>query len=213
MNISMVAAGDLFTVDCDTFPGGYLRRDTPGQFCTYGFPTRGEVAGVLAERGLKSLYLEAETPLADDHPASTILPPDVLKWREEHARIRTALRDWQAILGGLPQNPGDDIIVRQAALGGLRMAMHFFKTYAMDHCRREENSFFRTLPQGAEAAEKFQRFRDGHERLAIDLGEFERQMASYHRSGDPTVLLNLGERTIRELGAHLTAEEAFCSGL
>ena len=26
MNISMVAAGDLFTVDCDTFPGGYLRE-------------------------------------------------------------------------------------------------------------------------------------------------------------------------------------------
>ena len=36
MNISMVAAGDLFTVDCDTFPGGYLRNDTPGQFTTHG---------------------------------------------------------------------------------------------------------------------------------------------------------------------------------
>ena len=38
MNISMVAAGDLFTVDCDTFPGGYLRSDTPGQFSTHGYP-------------------------------------------------------------------------------------------------------------------------------------------------------------------------------
>jgi len=51
MNISMVAAGDLFTVDCDTFPGGYLRNDTPGQFSTHGFPSRREVAGVFAARG------------------------------------------------------------------------------------------------------------------------------------------------------------------
>ena len=63
MNISMVAAGDLFTVDCDTFPGGYLRSDTPGQFSTHGYPSRREVAQVLAARGLKSLYVEAETPL------------------------------------------------------------------------------------------------------------------------------------------------------
>ena len=54
MNISMVAAGDLFTVDCDTFPGGYLRNDTPGQFSTHGFPARREVARSVRGRGLKS---------------------------------------------------------------------------------------------------------------------------------------------------------------
>ena len=56
---------------------------------------------------------------------------------------------------------------------------------------------------------KLQAFRDGHERLGIDLDKFERQMASYQLSGDPSVLLTLGERTIRELGEHLAMEEEF----
>ena len=78
MNISMVAAGDLFTVDCDTFPGGYLRNDTPGQFSTYGFPTRREVAeslrGARAQdfvpggRNARWLLLE---------PPSRVVPADV----------------------------------------------------------------------------------------------------------------------------------------
>ena len=119
MNISMVAAGDLFTVDCDTFPGGYLRNDTPGQFSTYGFPTRREVAEVFAARGLKTLYLEAETPLPASEPPSRVVPPDVVKWREEHAKIRTALQDWQAILAGLALHPGENITDRQAALAAL----------------------------------------------------------------------------------------------
>ena len=145
MNISMVAAGDLFTVDCDTFPGGYLRNDTPGQFSTYGFPSRREVAKVFAARGLKTLYLEAETPLPASEPPSRVVPPDVVKWREEHAKIRTALQDWQAILAGLALHAGENITDRKAALAALRMTMHFFKTYAMDHCRREENSLFQHL--------------------------------------------------------------------
>lgn len=61
LNISLVEPGDLFTVDCDTFPGGYLRGDTPGQFSTQGYPARGEVTRTLAGRGLKTMYLEAET--------------------------------------------------------------------------------------------------------------------------------------------------------
>ncbi len=209
MNISMVAAGDLFTVDCDTFPGGYLRNDTPGQFSTHGFPTRREVAGVFAARGLKTLYLEAETPLADSPPPMSAIPSDLPKWREEHARIRAALQDWQAILVGLAQHRGEDPKERQAALAALRMTMHFFKTYTMDHCRREEHAFFRTLTRDQDSETKFQTFRAAHERLGIDLGEFERQMASYQRSGDPTVLLTLGDRTIRELNAHLAGEEEF----
>jgi hypothetical protein len=43
--------------------------------------------------------------------------------------------------------------------------------------------------------------------LGIDLDKFERQMASYQLSGDPSVLLTIGERAIRELGEHLTGEE------
>jgi 2-iminoacetate synthase len=212
MNISMVAAGDLFTVDCDTFPGGYLRHDTPGQFSTHGFPSRREVAAELAERGLKSVYLEAETPLAVSPPASPAVLPDTLKWREEHAKIRAALQDWQAILGGLALHPGESLPDRQAALAALRMTMHFFKTYAMDHCRREENDFFRTVAPVSDSAAKLQAFRDEHERLGIDLDKFERQMASYQLSGDPSVLLTVGERTIRELNEHLVKEEEFVGG-
>ena len=213
MNISMVAAGDLFTVDCDTFPGGYLRHDTPGQFSTYGFPARREVARVFAARGLKTLYLEAETPLLASQPLSRLVPPDVVKWREEHAKIRAALQDWQAILAGLALHHGENINDRQAALGALRMTMHFFKTYAMDHCRREENAFFSTFAPSPDRAADNRAFRDAHERLGIDLDKFERQMASYQPSGDPTVLLNIGERAIRELGEHLTAEEEFAGHL
>jgi hypothetical protein len=89
------------------------------------------------------------------------------------------------------------------------MTMHFFKTYAMDHCRREENAFFPTFATTPDAQAKVQTFRDGHERLGIDLDKFERQMASYQLSGDPTVLITLGERTIRELNEHLAGEEEF----
>ncbi|MGO8788532.1 MAG: radical SAM protein [Terriglobia bacterium] len=212
MNISMVAAGDLFTVDCDTFPGGYLRNDTPGQFSTHGFPSRREVSEVLAARGLKSMYLEAESPLPAPKHSRASVPPDVVKWQEEHGKIHIALQDWQAILGGLTMHPGETVIDRQAALAALRMTMYFFKTFAMDHCRREEHAFLNSIPPSPDAALKLQAVRDGHERLGIDLDKFERQMASYQLSGDPTVLLTLGERTIRELNEHLAMEEAFAAG-
>src|SRR5208283_2888483 len=211
MNISMVAAGDLFTVDCDTFPGGYLRNDTPGQFSTHGFPSRREVAGVFAARGFKSLYLEAERPLPAPERPSSAVPPDVVKWREEHAKIRAALQDWQAILAGLVLHPGENLTDRQAALAALRMTMHFFKTYAMDHCRREENALFRTFAPSTDVTAKLQAFRDGHERLGIDLDKFERQMASYQLSGDPSVLLTVGERAIREVNEHLAMEDEFAA--
>ena len=133
----------------------------------------------------------------------------MLRWQEEHAKIRTALQDWQAILAGLVLHPGENLTDRQAALAALRMTLHFFKTYAMDHCRREENAFSARSSASPEAAAKLQTIRDGHERLGIDLDKFERQMASYQLSGDPTVLLTVGERTIRELGEHLAMEEAF----
>jgi 2-iminoacetate synthase len=212
MNISMVAAGDLFTVDCDTFPGGYLRNDTPGQFSTHGYPPRREVERVFAARGLKSLYLEAETPPPAPEPASRAVPPDVVRWREEHAQIRAALQDWQAVLAGLVMHSGEDPADRRSALAALRMTLYFFKTYALDHCRREENAFFSIVKPQPEQAAKLQAFRDAHERLGIDLDKFERQMASYQLSGDPTVLLTVGERTIRELEAHLAKEEELAAG-
>src|ERR1019366_3788103 len=140
--ISMVGAGDLFTVDCDTFPGGYLRSDTPGQFSTHGFPGRREVVRVLAERGLATAYLEPEAPLAAPEPMAQELPPDASKWREEHPQIRAGLDDWQAILGGLTLHPGENPVDRQAALAALRMTMRFFKTFVIEHCRREENGYF-----------------------------------------------------------------------
>ena len=212
MNISMVAAGDLFTVDCDTFPGGYLRNDTPGQFSTHGFPPRREVAAVFAARGLKTLYLEAETPLPTPERRAAPAPPDMVKWQEEHAKIRAAVQDWQAILAGLSSRAGGDLTDRQAGLAALRMTMHFFKTYVMDHCRREEKSAFGVSPVGTDGSAGLQGFRDAHERLAIDLDKFERQMASYQLSGDPGVLLTLGDRITREWAKHLKLEEEFVSG-
>ena len=211
MNISMVEAGNLFTVDCDTFPGGYLRNDTPGQFSTHGFPSRREVAETLAQRGLASLYLQPETPLAPIAAYSNTTPADTARWREEHAKIRAALQDWQAILDALLLHPGENLTDRKSALAALRMTLYFFKTYAMDHCRREEGAFFRAFASRRDSGEKLQDFRNAHERLGIDLDKFERQLASYQLSGDPTVLLTIGERTIRELGEHLTAEEEFAN--
>lgn len=207
MNISMVAAGDLFTVDCDTFPGGYLRRDTPGQFSTHGFPDRREVVRVLAARELASLYLESDTPLAAAEPPAQALPPDTLKWLEEHAQIRAGLEDWQAILAGFTLHRGEDSTERQAALAALHMTMHFFKTFVIEHCRREETALFPAFPQDPDVTPQLQAFRTAHERLGIDLDKFERQMASYQLSGDPSVLLTVGQRIIRELAEHLAAEE------
>ena len=54
---------------------------------------------------------------------------------------------------------------------------------------------------------------NSHERFGVDLDKFERQMVSYGLSRDPTVLLTLGARMIREMRGHLEAEEQLCSGL
>ncbi len=210
MNISMVEAGDLFTVDCDTFPGGYLHHDTPGQFSTHGFPGRREVVQALAARGLKSLYLRPETALPASEPRAKTLAPDASKWKEEHAQIRAGLQDWHAILAGLTLHRGEDAIERQAVLAALRMTLHFFKSFVMESCRREEKSLFPTF---TDTPETVQAFYTAHERLGIDLDKFERQMASYQLSGDPTVLLAIGDRTLREFSEHLVAEEEFIDNL
>jgi 2-iminoacetate synthase len=207
MNISMVGPGDLFTVDCDTFPGGYLRHETPGQFSTHGFPQRREVVRVLAARGLATTYLAPETPLPPGESPAPALPHDKAKWLAEHAEIRAALEGWQMTLAGLAFHSGEADTEQQAALAALRATLQFFKTFVVDHCRREENALFPAFAQNPDLTPQLQAFRAAHERLGIDLDKFERQMASYKLSGDPSVLLAVGERVIRELTAHLAAEE------
>jgi len=212
MNISMVAAGDLFTVDCDTFPGGYLHHNTPGQFSTHGFPSRREVAAVFAARGLTSLYLEPESPLpvAENPPHKPL--PELAKWRAEHARARVALRNWQATLMALKMLQGGNSVGRASELAALRLIVESFKQEMMDHCRQEERKLFPAVTPPPGLTVTLAEFRAAHERFAIDLDKFEKQMASYELSGDLTGLLSLGDRIIRELYEHLITEEEFILG-
>jgi predicted phosphoadenosine phosphosulfate sulfurtransferase len=60
---------------------------------------------------------------------------------------------------------------------------------------------------------KLAAFRADHERFGVDLDKFARQMVSYGISRDPTVLLTLGARMIREMRDHLEAEELLWSNL
>jgi len=206
-NLSLVAAGDLFTVDCETLPGGYLRRNLPGQFSTHDYPPRREVVNTFAQRGLSCQYLaeETESPRAEAAvPQAMAL--DLKQWAEEHTVIRERLNDWQAILSWLAIQSGAPA-ERQAASAALRVILHFFKTFTITHCRSEETALFPALDQDAASAPRLQGFRRDHERLGIDLDRFDRQMSSYALSGDPGVLLTLGDRIIRELREHLDAEE------
>ncbi len=204
-NLSMVLAGDLFTVDCETLPGGYLRPQLPGQFSTHSYPSRREVAATLERRGVACKYLEPETPPPQVEEAA-VFAMNAERWSNAHREIQVHLEDWGRVLEGLPTGrPGT--AGHRAAITALSEVLQFFTTSAMAHCREEENVLFPALACQKEHAAKFQEFRSAHERLGIDLDKFERQVASYDLSGDPSVLLTLGERIIRELRAHLDAEE------
>ena len=72
---------------------------------------------------------------------------------------------------------------------------------------------FPAFRQNAEVASKLAAFREDHERFGVDLDKFQRQMVSYGLSRDPTVLLTLGKRMMREMRAHLEAEEQLSSHL
>jgi iron-sulfur cluster repair protein YtfE (RIC family) len=89
----------------------------------------------------------------------------------------------------------------------LRETLTFFETVAVAHFRYEETVLFAALARGAENAAQVADLRRGHERFGIDLDRFQRQVTSYELSGDPSVLLTLGARMIRELREHLEAEE------
>jgi hypothetical protein len=245
LNISLVAAGDLFTVDCETLPGAYLRRHLPGQFSTHDYPPRREVKARLEQRGLASQYLAEEMPCE----VAPTAPPtraaiDEKHWMAQHAQVRARLQDWEMALELLSRN-GSQALERQAADASLREILEYFKTVLTSHCRQEESELFPALhphpeitsrsaaepplsgakrpESGAcatpvphpddEVISKLAGFRADHERFGVDLDKFERQMVSYGLSKDPTVLLNLGARMIREMRRHLEAEEQLWRGL
>ena len=210
-NLSMVAPGDLFTVDCETLPGGYLRRHLPGQFSTHDYPDRWKVVETLAGRGLSSRYLECETAVTTtETSAPEAVDVDLKGWVEEHQQVRAGLENWRAILAWLGVHRGEDPVERQAALSALRMVLYFFKTFVITHCRNEEGVLYHAFGlQVPEASGQIQRLRAQHERLGVDLDKFERQLVSYSLSGDPSVLLSIGDRVVRELEQHLEEEESF----
>jgi 2-iminoacetate synthase len=207
LNASLVSAGDLFTVDCETLPGAYLRRHLPGQFSTHDYPPRREVAAMLEHRGLAAEYLADETPcrVTLETPAMEI-PLEMARWTAEHAQMRARLQEWETALQRLSTH-GPQAVGRQAAEASVRESLEYFKSALSTHCRREESNLFPSLQTDGRVNSKLTAFRADHERFGVDLDRFERQMVSYGLSGDPTVLLTLGSRMIREMRAHLEAEE------
>jgi hypothetical protein len=207
LNIALVAAGDLFTVDCETLPGAYLRRHLPGQFSTHNYPPRREVKATFEQRGLACQYLAEEMPCetAPIAPA-TGTAIDEKRWMDQHAQVRARLQDWEMALDRLSRN-GSQALERQAADASLHEILEYFKTVLTSHCRQEESELFPALDQDAENASTLAALRAEHERFGVDLDKFERQMVSYGLSRDPTVLLTLGARMIREMRGHLEAEE------
>jgi len=210
LNISLVAAGDLFTVDCETLPGAYLRRHLPGQFSTHDYPPRREVKAALEQQGLTVRHLADERPC--EAAVATPAPPAVIdekRWIEQRQQLRARLREWETALERLSPN-GCPAPEREATQAGLRASLECLKVSLIAHCRQEESELFPALPQSAELQLKLATFRAEHERFGVDLDKFERQMVSYGLSQDPTVLLALGARMIREVQGHLEAEERLC---
>jgi len=210
LNLSMVSGGDLFTVDCETLPGGYLRRNLPGQFSIHGYPPRREVVSALEGLNLDTEYLAEET----EPPAvvtETVYELDIEseRWAEEHEAIRLHLDEWGNALSSLPTALREETPERKSGAEPLETILEYFKTTVMEHCRKEESAFLPALGQDADAARSLQEFRDYHEHFAIDLDRFQRQLVSYSLSGDPRVLQLLGTRMIREMRDHLDAEDEF----
>ena len=213
LNISMVAAGDLFTVDCETLPGAYLRRHLPGQFSTHDYPPRREVVATLEQRGFACKYLAEEVPCEIARTASASgTAIDEKRWIGQHAQVRARLQDWEMALDRLSMN-GSQPLERQAADASLHEILEYLKTVLTAHCRQEESELFPAFHRDADITSKLAAFREDHERFGVDLDKFERQMVSYGLSRDPTVLLTLGARMIREMRAHLEAEEQLSSHL
>jgi 2-iminoacetate synthase len=207
LNLALVAAGDLFTVDCETLPGAYLRRHLPGQFSTHDYPPRREVMATLEQRGLASKYLAQEMPCEIASAAPAIgAAIDEKRWMDQHAQVRARLQDWEMALERLSIN-GSQALERRAVDVSLHEILEYLKTVLTSQCRQEESELFPAFHRDAELTSRLAAFRAEHERFGVDLDKFERQMVSYGLSRDPTVLLTLGTRMIREMRAHLEAEE------
>jgi Asp-tRNA(Asn)/Glu-tRNA(Gln) amidotransferase C subunit len=108
---------------------------------------------------------------------------------------------------------GSQPVERQAADASLHEILEYFETVLTAHCRQEESELFPAFHRDADIASKLAGFREDHERFGVDLDKFKRQMVSYGLSRDPTVLLTLGNRMLREMRAHLEAEEQLSSDL
>jgi len=228
-NLSLLAAGDLFTVDCETLPGGYLRGHLPGQFSTHDYPPRWEVVRALTERRFVCRYLEKAAPVeASAAPAATRgqaegdlkvrgspgaplersrwADParaafDFESWAYERERVRRQLNDFETQLSKLASTPGEQ---RQTAAADLRAFLKAFEAAAVRACRKAESVLATSGDEKERGA-----LLAYHERFGIDLDKFNRQIASYELSGDPVVLLMLGRRITREFCEHLAREQEF----
>jgi hypothetical protein len=137
---------------------------------------------------------------------------DEKRWIDQHAQARARLQEWEMALDRLSMN-GSQPVERQAADASLHEILEYFETVLTAHCLQEESELFPAFHRDADITSKLAAFREDHERFGVDLDKFKRQMVSYGLSRDPTVLLTLGTRLMRELRAHLEAEEQLSSEL
>jgi 2-iminoacetate synthase len=209
-NLSMVTRGDLFTVDCETLPGAYLRGRLPGQFSTHHYPPRRDVVAAFAQRGFACRYLEPENPerlaALQAAGAEAFTARHIERSACEHWEIRAKLDEWETFLDTLRTTSPQ---LRWIAAAQLRERLRYFETTYIEHCRTEENILQESLAQRPEGEDRVAAFRLDHERFAVDLDRLERQATSYEQSGDPTVLLMLGNRMIAELRTHLDSEDRY----
>jgi 2-iminoacetate synthase len=208
-NLSMAAGGNLFTVDCETLPGAYLRGRLPGQFATHAYPPRAEVAKSFERMGFKGLYLAAESAVPASDKMGSAEPLEAPgfyadRWAGEHREIRTRLDEWASVLAKLPSVPASE---RQTVAWALRNLLRHFVPLVIEHCRGEEKALFGTIMDRIEDQSSISELLRDHERFGIDLDRFARQVTSYELSGDPTVLVSLGGRIIREIRDHLDRED------
>ncbi len=210
-NLSMVTRGDLFTVDCETLPGAYLRGRLPGQFATYAYPSRREVMAEFARQGYACRLLEREdaAPPGGEVASGEAFNLDELKrCARTHWEVRAKLDEWESFLETLHTTSAH---LRWVMAGKLRERLQFFETTYIDHCRDEESVLQASLKEKPEGRERVAALCADHEHFAVDLDRFRRQVASYEQSGNPTVLLMLGGRMVRELREHLESEDRYFS--
>jgi hypothetical protein len=167
------------------------------------------VVRALAQKGLTYRYLAAETaPPAAQGAAPVASAVD--GWVEAFDQLRGRLADWEKALQRLRGNVPAE---RAEAAAAMRRDLDYFKTVAINHCRHAENTLAIIAMESPERQAQFDGLRRYHERFGVDLDRFERQVTSFELSGDPTVLLSVGSRILREFRNHLKEEEELASAL